>query len=718
MRAGDNLLNSRRVPFFASFRMALPVGIMLGKPLLMRHDQIRRVPAARCTLLAAMLSMGIEAGALAQSAAFAPTPPTTSPVSVAAPEPIYWKQMLFQIPYQWGSAAEPGAAQVVWLLVSKDHGGTWQKISEAKPHVKSFNYRAEGEGEYWFAVRTLDYQGRAWPAGEYHPELRVIVDTTMPRIELLQANLLSDGSVDIQWHGADLHLDPNSWRIEAQRDASGDWQPVPLVGAGSTEQGAGSVNPNLDVGAATSTSTGRIVWQPPVGRLPVAIRATVLDRAGNSATFRTEIKPAASSAVAYQRLPPTNAASALPANTPLTNLFDAPHMTQSPSARETAPTNSPPQGWVSSSATTVVGAQQPQATDQIWPADSMARAPFRLSSSGAVAPDDAVTAYGNPSGAAGPIDMNFDKDDNQRQPSPTDRYALNAEPPAMTETDTSLPLFAGPAFQPVPPFRQASVSRLPTSTVDDPPYSNDSGTTGDAVVGGNQPPWDAYAGHLPPEVRPKLVGSRTFALEYDLEEIGRWGVSKVELWGTRDGGQTWRSYARDEDQRSPLIVTVDEEGVYGFRIVVESAGSAAAVPPSPGEAPELWVAVDLKRPIADLTAIEPGAGNFADHLSLEWRADDDNLEPRPISLFYSSRPTGPWSAIATNLENTGQYSWRVERHVPTRFYLRLEARDTAGNLAAFQTREPIEFAPPAASGRLRSAAPADPTATGGGVSYR
>ncbi len=64
---------------------------------------------------------------------------------------------------------------------------------------------------------------------------------------------------------------------------------------------------------------------------------------------------------------------------------------------------------------------------------------------------------------------------------------------------------------------------------------------------------------------------------------------------------------------------------------------------------------------------------------------DNNLEPRPISLFYSSRSTGPWSAIATNLENTGEYAWRVERYVPTRFYLRIEARDTAGNLAAFQT---------------------------------
>ncbi len=66
----------------------------------------------------------------------------------ALPEPIYWKQHLFLIPYQWGSAAEPGAARAVWLFVSKDRGASWQKISEAKPDVKAFNYRAEGDGEY------------------------------------------------------------------------------------------------------------------------------------------------------------------------------------------------------------------------------------------------------------------------------------------------------------------------------------------------------------------------------------------------------------------------------------------------------------------------------------------------------------------------------------------------------------------------------------------
>ena len=145
------------------------------------------------------------------------------------PEPIYWKQTLFQIPYQWSSAAEPGAAHTVCLHLSKDRGTSWQKISEARPNVTSFNYRAEGDGEYWFAVRTVDHQGRAWPAGEFQPELRVIVDTTMPRIDQLQAELSNSGTVEITWSGFDANLDPNSWKFEAQSDPTGPWQPLPLA---------------------------------------------------------------------------------------------------------------------------------------------------------------------------------------------------------------------------------------------------------------------------------------------------------------------------------------------------------------------------------------------------------------------------------------------------------------------------------------------------------
>ena len=140
----------------------------------------------------------------------------------------------------------------------------------------------------------------------------------------------------------------------------------------------------------------------------------------------------------------------------------------------------------------------------------------------------------------------------------------------------------------------------------------------------------------------------------------------------------------DDDNRSPLVVTVDDRGLVRVQDCGAERGQRAGEVPRAGEEPELWVAVDLKRPIVELTSIERGEGNLADHLILHSRAQDNNLEQRPISLYFSSRAGGPWSAIATNLEDTGEYAWRVERYVPARIFLRIEARDEAGNLAAFQ----------------------------------
>ena len=208
----------------------------------------------------------------------------------------------------------------------------------------------------------------------------------------------------------------------------------------------------------------------------------------------------------------------------------------------------------------------------------------------------------------------------------------------------------------------------------------------------------------------QMVGSRTFELQYDLASVGPWGVAKVELWGTHNGGHTWESYGTDPDSRSPMRVSVPSAGTYGFRILVDGADGARAQPPRSGDPPELVVHVDLQPPVARLEPVEHGQGNQADHLIIRWTAADGNLSSRPISLMYSSSPTGPWSTIAAGLENTGQYTWRIERHVPTRFYLRLEVRDTAGNQVTVDSPEPVVLQRAQPVGHLRGVRPVTPGA--------
>jgi hypothetical protein len=186
-----------------------------------------------------------------------------------------------------------------------------------------------------------------------------------------------------------------------------------------------------------------------------------------------------------------------------------------------------------------------------------------------------------------------------------------------------------------------------------------------------------------------MVNSRQFQLEYDIESVGPSGINRVELWGTRDGGQTWKRFALDEDRRSPLVVTVEEQGIYGFRVVAIPSAGSGGQPPQRGDLPEVWIGVDMTKPTARITGTQRSTGPDWDRLTISWQAGDDRLGARPVSLSFSESPHGPWTTIASGLENTGRYVWKLNDRLPEGIYLRLEVRDEAGNVGMFETRESI-----------------------------
>jgi hypothetical protein len=232
----------------------------------------------------------------------------------------------------------------------------------------------------------------------------------------------------------------------------------------------------------------------------------------------------------------------------------------------------------------------------------------------------------------------------------------------------------------------------------DPPESKGPvGVSGNPPIGRKfTPPNDSAASGSgpalpvpPPPEPPRMVNSRTFELEYDLDSVGPSGIGQVELWGTRDGGQTWRSHGFDADKRSPMQVTVKEEGVYGFRIVVTNGAGVGGKPPAAGDPPDLTIGVDFTKPTARIVSIKQGVDSEAGQLVISWQADDQLLAARPISLLFSENRSGPWLPIAAGLENTGRYAWSIDNRTPGRAYVRLEVRDEAGNVGTDETAEPV-----------------------------
>lgn len=242
---------------------------------------------------------------------------------------------------------------------------------------------------------------------------------------------------------------------------------------------------------------------------------------------------------------------------------------------------------------------------------------------------------------------------------------------------------AGAARPPVsPPYRNASTARDPVDSL-------------------------ATSNRLPSGVEPIYSKHLRFGLEYDVNTVGAGGVSEVELWATRDGGQSWSRWGSDPDRRSPFEVEVDGEGAFGFRIVVMSRGGLASRPPQPGDEADQWVVVDSTAPQVALRGAGYGAEERVGQLEISWEAQDANLTEKSVSLYYSDRQEGPWTRIVGDLANQGEYFWRVDSRIPPKIFIKVEVRDGAGNLATDMTREAIRVEGLVPSGKIRRIIPRD-----------
>lgn len=200
----------------------------------------------------------------------------------------------------------------------------------------------------------------------------------------------------------------------------------------------------------------------------------------------------------------------------------------------------------------------------------------------------------------------------------------------------------------------------------------------------------------PPRMNPRrsalnvqLVNSTRFQINYSADEVGKSGLSSVALYYTNDG-INWHFYGEDDDRQSPFDdIIVNGEGQYGFILVARSGAGVGDDPPAPGDPPQITIEVDITPPDIRFDPPEPGTGPAAGILSITWSVYDINLDSRSICLYYSENAGGPWKPIVENIENAGRYQWKIPKEVPFQFYVRLEAKDRAGNIGRVDTPRPV-----------------------------
>jgi hypothetical protein len=186
----------------------------------------------------------------------------------------------------------------------------------------------------------------------------------------------------------------------------------------------------------------------------------------------------------------------------------------------------------------------------------------------------------------------------------------------------------------------------------------------------------------------RFVSSTKISLNYDVDNVGKSGVSVVELWMTRDG-DSWNQELTQNKRESPLVVEVAGEGRYGFTLIARSGVGMGDGPPRRGDPPQVWVEVDTTKPVVRLERVDVGRGADTGNLTILYKASDRNITDRPISLSYAEKPDGEWKPIAKNEDNTGRYVWKMPADVPYQFYVRVEAVDKAGNVGGDETPQPI-----------------------------
>jgi hypothetical protein len=191
----------------------------------------------------------------------------TASASDAGTSPVFTNKVHFRIPFR-SDAAEMQRldAREVQLYVSTDQGAHWRMVDKTDPRGDHFDYVAGADGEYWFAVRTLDSFNRLHPQGNnIEPGLKVVVDATPPVLELLLTEV-EPGKIELRWTAADDHLDATRLRLEYRQADTPDWQQMGVV----------------------PQASGQTTWTVPAGG-HVAVRGSITDLAGNTTTAERDL---------------------------------------------------------------------------------------------------------------------------------------------------------------------------------------------------------------------------------------------------------------------------------------------------------------------------------------------------------------------------------------------------------------------------------------------
>ena len=602
---------------------------------------------------------------------------TATQVRAAGPSDVdHINARSFSIPIDISGGQRDKIAELE-LFVSTDEGKTWTRTSVISPDKGGFTYTAPVDGLYWFRVCTVDKMENREPKDIYKSDKtsKILVDTLPPTLRIVKAERQGENIV-VFWEIQELNPDLNSFKLE-YKTAEGYWYPVTL----------------------TPSLIGQGQFRSPHNG-PVTVRVKVSDMAGNQVPAETIVAGRADdiasgyTPTSMQAPSGGQSGTAVPppsfpvASTPVESAPNPPYVTPNFAASVPAPNPALNNPAPSVPLNNGGGFSPPPNATSVGQGGGFQANGNMGNSQGHSAPNQG--SYPNPGSGTTAVQGGGYQGPPSGGNSP--RFAINSTLPQAPASLVNPPTIADT----VPANWQQNNVQQPGSNVRQVDVRNYGDRTwapaGQAAVGGVGLPPGNPPGYVATRwinnMQTQIINSPQITLDYRVDRVGPSGVGAVDLYLTEDEGRTWRRYAEDTDLTPPMVVNLPGEGVFGLRLVVTSKAGLGRRPPQEGDAPDMRVEVDTTVPIVKLFRPEPYKGR-RDAIVLTWQASDDrNLATSPITLQWAERPDGEWKTIATDLTNSGRHVWTVGPNM-VRVYLRVVARDMAGNQGFDETADPI-----------------------------
>jgi hypothetical protein len=613
---------------------------------------------------------------------------------------VYWPRLDFVIPFQIDSNGQ--LPQEVILEVSENGGASWKTCSRGDTRSRQFHYKAPQDGAFQFRLKTVDAEGRKF--NNPGDPLKIIVDTAKP-IAKLRTFMDPQGNMQAEFLLSDSALDLNSIRLEYQTESLPEWKPIPF---------------EIEESTTTNEWTGYGDWSLPNHAKQLVVRIIAKDKAGNTVeeTRRPNLPKSAAAknmqlasqlrATDQGLLEAKESVSPLAFaigsgvsntidNLPRVNVVGRPEPVK---IIELPSKNNQPASPDGIADTNAIGSESTNdyrllvdPEQKPLPQNRSAATPQRLELESSIPSDSrGLSNQGSP--------INLSNRAPEWKATPKEPMHL-ADNRIMGGTiQPSILLDSQSSYQSPPANANEPTRSLPPLDSQRSRLNNAPASMGLDLSSSAKPSRDFSR-----DIKPLYSNTKTFSLDYRVDNDPGSPIRDVELWGTTDQGQTWSVWGSDPDRRTPFDIEVETDGLFGFRMVIIGSNGLASNRPRNGDNADAWIHVDTNTPYVKLTSALYGTGGEAGSLIIEYQAKDEYFGDRPISLFFGETPEGPWQVISRHVRNQGRFAWPADPNLPPTIYLKMEAMDSAGNIATSVLDLPVNVEGIAPRGRIQGFRP-------------